>query len=90
MLKIIGIYFWPVLIPILLYTAWYFWAKRTMKTGGNPFRWTSGPMLYSIIAVVMLIMLCFGVLIYTTMAHKGDNYTPAEYKNGKLIPSHIE
>ena len=87
MIRIILEYFWPVLLPIILYSFWFLWARRR----GNPLAWTEAPWIYVFYGMLAMMILCFGVLIYSsTSTGRGDVYTPAQYKNGKLIPATIK
>lgn len=90
MFRILIEFFWPVLILILLYWLWYQWAKRKRKEGEDPLKWTDGPWVYVIMLVMVSMLLCFGFLIYSSTSQKGEHYTPAEYKDGTLVPSKIE
>ena len=89
MLKII-LDFWPALIPVMLYSIWLLWAKRRIKQGGNPLKWTNTPWIYAAMLTMLGVLICFGVLIYGSTSEKGKIYIPAQYKDGKLIPSKME
>lgn len=83
-------FFWPALIPLILYTLWYLWAKRRIEEGQNPLKWTDGPLIYAVMLTMGIVLLCFGFLIYANTAKTGEHYVPAHIENDKLVPSKIE
>lgn len=89
MLRILLTYFWPVLIPLVLYTLWFIWARRQEEEGKDPLEWTDGPWAMTLIVTLLVAILCFIPVIKNKTVHK-DSYQPAQFKDGKLIPGKIE
>lgn len=90
MLRIVFTYFWPVLIPIVLYMAWFLWANQQIEEGKDPLKWTDGPWALTIIITLVIALLCFIPIIQSNVKWEGNIYQPAKYENGKLIPGRID
>lgn len=90
MIRVFFFYFWPVLIPIVLYTLWFLWSNYRLEEGKDPLKWTDGPWGVIFIGMLIIALLCFIPVIYFHVTPKGDSYKPAEFKDGKLIPGTIK
>lgn len=90
MLRTFFLYFWPVLIPVILYVLWVLWARHKVEEGQNPLTWTEGPWLVTLIASFLIALVCFIPVIRHKAVYKGDSYEPAQYKDGTLVPGKVE
>jgi hypothetical protein len=81
--------FWPVLIPFLLYFGWLAFARARAKKLGLPLtRFTDGPWVMTLIASLIVAVLCFIVWGLSFEATSGD-YIPPHVENGNIVPGGI-
>ena len=68
--------FWPALLPIILYTIWWFLiCRNARKTGTKLPRFSDGPLYSVVVASLLLGVACF---VYMGITAEGvrENYVP--------------
>lgn len=86
-------YLFPLLLPIALYAAWIWYArKRQEKTGGaEPLEPVSVPVFWALVAGFVLLV---GSLVWLAFS-QGEKPGTGEYRSpsfegGKIVPAHFE
>lgn len=91
MLRLLVTRFWPVLVPILLYVAWLWYARRkAAKAGAVSPGFFDGPWLW---AVTASLLLCIGgfIMLGLTLEGQGEGkYVPAKLVGDTIVPGHVE
>jgi hypothetical protein len=93
MLKLIVTRFWPVLLPLCIYLAWLWLARRkARKHGHGEPGFFDGPWLLAVVASLLLLILAFVMLGVSSSADAvtEGRYVPARVVNGEIVPAHIE
>lgn len=82
--------FYPVLLPLLLYLSWlYIVRKRAVRKGETPPRFRDGPVFWLLMSSLVIAVLCFVFLGFSTQGTKGV-YQPPHMEGGKLVPSQVK
>lgn len=90
-MRIILIRLLILLLPLLLYLGWRLLAhRRALARGGPGLDLTEGPWSWLLIGGLVLVILSFFVLAFTTGDEPGGNYVPSRYEDGQLIPGRID
>jgi hypothetical protein len=74
-------------LPFILYGGYMYLIGRHQP--GQSI-WRTAPVLWLLIAGLVLIMVTVGSLISFTGSKPGGVYYPPKVENGKIIPGHIE
>lgn len=91
MLRLLVTRFWPALVPVLLYVAWLWYARRkAAKAGEAQPGFFDGPWLWAVMASLLLCIGGFIVLGLTQGGLEEGDYVPAKLVDGKIVPSHVE
>jgi len=84
--------FYPVLLPIFIYTLWHFAAVRRARKNGNPIpRFSDGPIFMLLMVSLGIAVLCFLALGFSaTENNNKGNYIPPHMEGGKLIQGQVK
>lgn len=81
--------FWPVLIPLIIYVGWFFWAKaRARKQDVKGPAFFSGPWWWAVTLTLVIGIAMFVILGISEKPVQG-NYEPAHMENGVLVPGKV-
>ena len=81
----------PILVPILLYLSWLYFARRkAAASGGAPPRLREAP--WTILVAAGLGVLIMGLIALGLFAGEepGGVYVPPHLEDGKVVPGRIE
>jgi len=81
----------PFLLPLLAYLAWWYLARRkALAQGSAKPGIQEGPWALAIATALMLAVL--GLIVFGAMRGEepGGVYVPPAYKDGRIVPGHIE
>lgn len=82
--------FWPVLIPLLLYTLWFYTVGRKITIDGKPAaRFRDGPWYWLVLMSLGIGVGCLLMLGNTVTNSKGA-YTPPHLKDGKMVEGSVK
>ncbi len=80
-----------LLLPIAVFLGWRYLAHRRAVARGAPgLDLTEGPWAWLWMGGLVLVILSFLVLAFTTGEEPGGVYVPSRYEDGKIIPGHTE
>jgi hypothetical protein len=80
----------PLLLPMVVYVIWAWFARRRQAAGDPPLRLRDGPWFWLIVAGLVL---AGGVLVYTALTRgeeAGGVYTAPRWEDGRIVPGRIE
>lgn len=84
-------YVLPLLLPTLLYLAWWsVFGRRGGAGGGPPPRLTEGPWFWLIISGAGLMVGGFIYTGLTTGEAPGGRYVAPQLQHGRVVPGHVE
>lgn len=90
MLRLLFIRFWPVFVPLVLYTLWLGWRRRRAKQLGHPVpAFRDGPWLWMVVSMLGIGILCF-LWLGLSSEHTGSEYVPAHMEDGRLLEGEVE
>ncbi len=91
MIRILLVRILPFLVPVILFAAWYYLARRrARRSGETPPGWREAP--WGWIALSGLIVMVAGLAYFrfSTGAAPDGTYVPPKYEDGRIIPGHVE
>jgi hypothetical protein len=90
MFKLLLTKFWPSFIPLLAYIVWVWLIAPHLKNKRERRKFIE--IYYTIIATLIAAILSFFYLFHTTndTVRGATDYTPAQVKNGKIIPGTVK
>ncbi len=77
---------WPALLPLVVYAVWCIWRYRR-KQAGHAVPPVTKRLYVTIVATIVLAGICLVVFGAEQKPNAGHSYTPAQYKDGVLIPA---
>jgi hypothetical protein len=78
-----------LLLPIIVFLGWrYLVHRRAVARGAPGLNLTEGPWAWLLAGGLVLVILSFFVLAFTTGEEPGGVYVPPRYEDGKIIPGH--
>jgi hypothetical protein len=91
MLRIVGEYLLPLLLPTLIYVLWVAWRRRAGAAGrpGDVPEWAEGPWFWLILGGLGLSLAAFVITGLSWGHPTTERYHPAETINGRILPGHF-
>lgn len=91
MLRIFFEYLLPLVLPTMVYALWLRQErKRAAAAGTEVPRWQEGPWFWLALAGIVLSVAAFVVTAIFWGHEPGASYTPAEIKNGQVVPGQFK
>jgi len=80
-----------LILPVLLYLGWRYLAhRRAVGRGGPGLDLTEGPWMWLLTGGLVLMIMSFFVLAFTTGEEPGGVYVPSKFEDGQIVPGHID
>jgi hypothetical protein len=90
MIRLILFRFWPALLPLVIYFFWHRASVRRAKKENKPApHFRDGPVYWTVLASLLIAVLCFVVMGVELEPQKGD-YIPPVVKDGAIVPGHVQ
>jgi hypothetical protein len=91
MTRVLLQYLLPLLLPTLVYLAWW-WAFGRHRPDGAPLtaRLQQGAFFWPILAGFVLLAASLVVTALTQRERPNGRYVPPAYRDGRIVPGHIE
>jgi hypothetical protein len=80
---------WPSFVPLLLYVAWMWLARRReVKRGNARPTWLSGPWFWAVMASFATALVCMFLFGVARDSEQGE-YTPPHMEGDRLVPGTV-
>lgn len=84
--------FYPVLLPLLLYILWHWFAVRRARKNNMPMpRFRDGPIFMLLMASLGMAVLCFLALGFSAVENNNKgSYIPPHMEGGKIVGGQVK
>jgi polyferredoxin len=81
--------FWPVLLPLVIYTVWMLRARgKARRVNAALPNFSKGALFWVLIATLVMAVMLFVVMGFSNPQIKGS-YIPAHMENGRVVPAMV-
>jgi len=80
---------WPVFIPIVLYFVWFLFFRKKKDKNSQLSKTEERVWIITLVASIAVVFAYIIFILVTTEGGMVGEYTPAEFKGGKVVPAKI-